>query len=202
MKAAEISQCAHASQGEPENTKRKGGLTSQWQSANLEHLLKLGSGIEYSSNLLREIPDRIDGARRDSMADPPPSEELAYEASSYVSAYAVDSGYEVSAKLGLAREAISRCVRYLSRIPGLLWIRLDRVSSVSSTYVSARNGKEALKSSSGGCKASETNHESRVRKCKNERIHRVASCIFVIHISTWQNRVSSRFRFLRHFNRI
>ena len=56
------------------------------------YLLRLGSVTEYSSNLLLDIADCTDGARRESMADPPPSEELAYEPSSYVSAYVVDSG--------------------------------------------------------------------------------------------------------------
>jgi hypothetical protein len=56
----------------------------------------LGSVTEYSSNLRLETVDWIEGARRESMAEPPPSEELAMERSSYVSAYA-DSGYEMSA---------------------------------------------------------------------------------------------------------
>lgn len=52
----------------------------------------------------------MDGARRESIADPPPSDELAYETSSYVSAYVIESAYdvayEVSARLGLGRAAI------------------------------------------------------------------------------------------------
>ncbi len=56
----------------------------------------LGSVTEYSSNLRLETVDWIEGARRESMAEPPPSEELAMERSSYVTAYA-DSGYEISA---------------------------------------------------------------------------------------------------------
>lgn len=61
-----------------------------------DHLLMLGSVTEYSSNLRLETVDWIEGARRESMAEPPPSEELAMERSSYVTAYA-DSGYEISA---------------------------------------------------------------------------------------------------------
>lgn len=57
--------------------------------------------MEYSSNLGLDKLDWMDGARRESIADPPPSDELAYEPSSYVSAYVVDSGYERSARLAL-----------------------------------------------------------------------------------------------------
>lgn len=80
---------------------------------NLRYVLILGSVMLRSSSLLRDWTD--EGARRDNMAEAPPSDELAYEISSMSSVLVyelAESANDVSARLGRPRDAMLGCGRW------------------------------------------------------------------------------------------